>query len=179
MTDIEAAWLAGFLEGEGCFVYRGNSPKVQVCSTDKDVIEKAAALMMDLVKINTSARPAPRKTVYTTMACGNRAIKVMSAILPYMCTRRAEKIRSILQQCSERTGPRRGERQKLSKLKELDVKKMLLQYKLGAPQFLLAKQFNVSQSLVSLIVRRKKWAHVQTHESPDIAGATVNTLIGS
>lgn len=42
-------WLAGLLEGEGCFSVRQDgqrrSPKVLINMTDKDVIERVAALV--------------------------------------------------------------------------------------------------------------------------------------
>lgn len=38
-------WLAGLLEGEGCFTYSGSTPMVQLQMTDKDVVERASLLL--------------------------------------------------------------------------------------------------------------------------------------
>lgn len=61
MTQIELAWLAGWLEGEGSFYYilsHGNSPRIliQVFSTDIDVLQKASRLMESkAITLNLSA----------------------------------------------------------------------------------------------------------------------------
>lgn len=41
MTDVEIAWVAGIIEGEGCLLLeRGIYPRVAVTMTDEDVILK-------------------------------------------------------------------------------------------------------------------------------------------
>ncbi len=37
MTDLDIAWLAGLLEGEGSFWFNG-SPRVKVAMTDQDIM---------------------------------------------------------------------------------------------------------------------------------------------
>jgi hypothetical protein len=85
----------------------------------------------------------------------------MQAILPYMGKRRSAKINEILAACEARTGPLRGERQVMSKLTAGSVIEMRNLFSNGDRQVDLAKRFNVSQAQVSLVVRGKKWAHVE------------------
>jgi hypothetical protein len=46
INEEQAAWLAGFLEGEGCFSFQNNgkNPTISASSTDRDVIEKVASM---------------------------------------------------------------------------------------------------------------------------------------
>ena len=70
MTDLESAWLAGLLEGEGYFQItkpRHHHPTqvvIRLSMTDKDVVEKAAKLLNN-IPINQKARTTERKTIYT------------------------------------------------------------------------------------------------------------------
>jgi hypothetical protein len=54
ITTIEIAWLAGLVEGEGCLSYgrtdrrypgKANSIRIHVGMSDRDVIERAAAIL--------------------------------------------------------------------------------------------------------------------------------------
>ena len=42
MTDLEIAWIAGILEGEGCFTCDTKTTRlrVQCVMTDKDIIDR-------------------------------------------------------------------------------------------------------------------------------------------
>jgi hypothetical protein len=44
MTESDLAWLAGLLEGEGCFHFT-RTAYVVISMTDEDIIERAASLM--------------------------------------------------------------------------------------------------------------------------------------
>jgi hypothetical protein len=101
MTDIEIAWLAGLLEGEGSFYHSwtcGNPyPRIYVCSTDKDVIEKVANLMNSKVHLRSErSLKLGWSTQWATSLQGRKATNIMKAILPYMGERRSSKIRSLL-----------------------------------------------------------------------------------
>lgn len=100
MTDIEIAWLAGFLEGEGSFGVSGkHTIGIWLQTTDGDVIEKAAKLMGSLVH-GPYTRPSDigknRKPVFTTTLCSSKAADVMRLIRPHMGARRGAKIDEIL-----------------------------------------------------------------------------------
>jgi hypothetical protein len=105
MTHEELCWLAGWLEGEGCFCFK-DSPRgarilVQVFSTDLDVLERAATLMMST---NILTIP-PRACVGTqwksrggwrTEVQGQKAADLMRLLLPLMGRRRSAAISAAL-----------------------------------------------------------------------------------
>lgn len=50
MNDLELAWVAGLLEGEGCFTVKGNAGikrniAVRCQMTDKDVLDRLATFV--------------------------------------------------------------------------------------------------------------------------------------
>ena len=103
MTELELHWLAGWLEGEGCFgVSKRRSSSlhfyVSVNTTDRDVAERAASLL----KVNV--RPQKPKTYglskkplyHLSLGRMTEAISLMRQLLPIMGERRSAKIRSLL-----------------------------------------------------------------------------------
>lgn len=91
-------WLAGLLEGEGCFmlaksVPRGN-PRISLAMADLDVVMKATALI-GAGSISTSNRLG-RRPIYTFVVTGIPAYEVMEAIRPFMGRRRGAKIDEIM-----------------------------------------------------------------------------------
>lgn len=56
--------------------------------------------------------------------------------------------------------PTRGERNGCAKLTEADVRSIRAQAAAGVSQYRLAKEFGVSQGLVSKVVRRANWRHL-------------------
>jgi hypothetical protein len=105
-TEVEVAWFAGILEGEGCFSImrysrRGgksrDSLRVFVQMTDRDVIERAA-------KIGEATTPPrcrkPQKAHWTPgwycLWSGAHAERVMRMVLPYMGERRSAAIQEAL-----------------------------------------------------------------------------------
>src|SRR5690242_18360085 len=95
MTETEIAWLAGLLEGEGCFTLankKTGQPAVTINMTDRDVIERAAALM-GAKNVLIKKREKPHwKTAFVAQIRGYKAEKVMSIVLPHMGARRSSKI---------------------------------------------------------------------------------------
>lgn len=105
MTKTEVAWLAGLLEGEGCFNlkryskykphYR-DSLRVQVSMTDRDVVERVAHLIHYTGTIQEQTRGEPRQTAYIVAVSGQEAADIMLAVRPYMGIRRGAKIDELL-----------------------------------------------------------------------------------
>ena len=104
ITVKEIAWLAGLLEGEGCFGQalsnaRGQrylSPLVALNMTDRDIVEKARRLMRSSRIIVRKPTRANHKPIYRTYLNGANAIAVMMTVLPFMGERRAERIKACI-----------------------------------------------------------------------------------
>ena len=98
-------WLAGLLEGEGCFTTadsgtsgRYKTPLISLAMTDHDVVEAAANQMTRLGRrvLCRSIRCLPSgKRAYQVQTTGLPAMRIMLTILPFMGRRRAIKIRYI------------------------------------------------------------------------------------
>lgn len=109
MTDIELYWVAGLLEGEGCFnVSFAGSFRVTVkCNmTDEDVIRR----LHKIVGAGTVRGPVEKKAQngrgkpqwIWTLGRTQGAEELMRALHPLMGTRRAAKIDAILRLLAER-----------------------------------------------------------------------------
>jgi hypothetical protein len=108
MTDIDASWLAGLLEGEGYFQItkpRHHHPTqvvIRLSMTDKDVVERAAKLLNN-VPINEKAKTTERKTIYAiSLSKRDEVEKVLLQILPHMGNRRTQRINECLEVIQER-----------------------------------------------------------------------------
>lgn len=97
----DIAWLAGLLEGEGCFLLTGpnkTSPRISLNMTDKDIVERVAALTgVKSIHIRERRSKNPNhKDQWCLCIGGNRAIGVMQTIYTFMGTRRKAKIRDVI-----------------------------------------------------------------------------------
>lgn len=105
-TDVEIAWLAGLLEGEGCFGYYNSAPSIQLQMTDEDIVIRAATLMNAKMRSVWKPRGKPTyKPVYSCALRGPDCVAWMEAVLPFMGARRGAVIRDILHKWSLRTKP--------------------------------------------------------------------------
>lgn len=106
MSEVETAWLAGLLEGEGYFgaskvgktKSRNRTLRVSLVMTDKDVVEKAHRLTGVSTRLGFYApkdRPSWNPS-WSVRWAGKDAEDLMRAILPYMGERRAGRIRECL-----------------------------------------------------------------------------------
>jgi len=99
---IELAWLAGLLEGEGCFMAtrkgrnKAANVEVTVKMTDRDVIEHVAAVWNAGVYLEPPPHGLSKKQAYSTCLTGKRARRMMSLLCPYMGARRRAKIETLL-----------------------------------------------------------------------------------
>lgn len=95
ITRDELLWLAGLLEGEGSFdAHRGKYPRVRLAMTDRDVVGRAASLMG--TEFRLALHPAPAKATWHSEVSGEKAAEIMRAILPFMGTRRSQRIADVL-----------------------------------------------------------------------------------
>lgn len=113
MNQKQICWLAGLLEGEGCFsplkytkasgeeTYR---PRIQIHMNDRDVLERVAEFCG--VGNVTGPYGAGRggnpnaQGFYKWAISGSEAGKIMQAVLPFMGARRASKITEVLLLCT-------------------------------------------------------------------------------
>jgi hypothetical protein len=95
VTSEDWAWLAGLLEGEGCFsLARDRYPAVSLDMTDRDVVERAAE-MMGAPSVCEQPNPG-KKTSWRTRSNGLTALAVMVNVSPYLGVRRRAKVREVL-----------------------------------------------------------------------------------
>lgn len=97
MNRDDLMWLAGLCEGEAYFGARKDTglPRISVEATDRDVVGRVATLIGGKVRarLQRSDRSAP---TYVTEVGGQKAISVMTTLLPHMGARRSTKILKIL-----------------------------------------------------------------------------------
>ena len=92
----DLCWLAGLIEGEGCFCTKKNwgSPTIVISMTDQDVVEKAAEIMGARVY---GPLKTPRLPQYRLVVYGSKAIQWMRILHQFMGNRRRAKIESIME----------------------------------------------------------------------------------
>ena len=108
MHELDLYWLAGLLEGEGCFGttvnhkrYKGEEygiyryPEISLGMTDGDIVDRVAELFETKVWIQ-KPRSDKHQTVYRTALTGSRAKALMEKLYPLMGERRSRKIQQIL-----------------------------------------------------------------------------------
>ena len=92
-------WLAGILEGEGTFMSgppsRPNAPIVRISMTDRDVVERSAALLNRAVT-PLRARQPHYKQPFVTQLRGVEAVDLMLATRPTFGLERAAQIDRVL-----------------------------------------------------------------------------------
>lgn len=93
-------WLAGLLEGEGCFYIQNKSDRpyqqhsLRLSMSDKDIVERAAEIMGCNVHGHTKLKSG--KTMYRAIVYGPQAAGWMMTLYPLMGQRRQKKIREVL-----------------------------------------------------------------------------------
>lgn len=98
MTNTQIAWLAGLLEGEGCFQFtKNNSPKFTIRMTDEDVIRRVGRMLSVTVLLEQKYKShLGIKPTWCVHVYGEPALKIMRLVLPYTGERRSEKIQSVI-----------------------------------------------------------------------------------
>lgn len=99
ISSIKIAWIAGILEGEGCFGLQnhGKTPNITLRMTDYDTVYKARMILGGGSKISQQSYPEMNwKTSYSCIVIGKRAIEWMMTIYKFMGKRRKEKIKEII-----------------------------------------------------------------------------------
>jgi hypothetical protein len=106
-NPLDAAWLAGIMEGEGSFCFLKNGKrksgviKIQIGMTDRDVIDRVAKLMENAPVYNLRIRP-DRKPAYLVAKTGYAAERIMIFLRPMMGERRKSQIDESLSKWQSR-----------------------------------------------------------------------------
>lgn len=99
MTDLELAWLAGLLEGEGSFLRPPPSdlkrPRISIEMTDEDVMQRVADLV-GLKLVRPRIRQVHWKPSFRLAIRGPKAVDLMKRLYPLMGKRRQEQIDQAL-----------------------------------------------------------------------------------
>ena len=98
ITTNQIYWIAGLLEGEGCFglSYDNKYPNIKVGMVDLDTIEKARDIMCKSAKIIHEKRKQEWKDYFKFGIHGTKAIEWMMTLYPLMSNRRKNKIKQCL-----------------------------------------------------------------------------------
>lgn len=159
--DQDLYWLAGLLEGEGCFRnhYNGHCT-IQLGMTDQDVVERVGGFFGS--KIYYRQNLPPRKDSYEARVAGHKAYLLMQALLPLMGLRRASKIREALfihenRPLKGRNGQRSWNEGLVGpKLSDVQVKQILVEWHADSSygkQSELARKYDVTSQRIGQIVR--------------------------
>lgn len=96
-------WLAGLLEGEGCFhaqrqgiKRRRSLPIIVIAMCDEDVVRRAHGVMKPTSTVKLDAQDAPRQPQYRLTVAGRCAAGWMMTLYPLMGVRRQARIREVL-----------------------------------------------------------------------------------
>lgn len=103
MTENEAAFVAGLLEGEGCFDFNASDvryPRIRCETTDKDVAYRLLALAGGRITEPKRRQPHHKQSYMWFLNGRDRVRPVLEAIRPWMSQRRGEKIDFLLRSYS-------------------------------------------------------------------------------
>jgi hypothetical protein len=104
---LERAWLAGLLEGEGCF-YRAKRRNgattlgIRLQMTDRDVVERArdalgfGAVSTCRPRVRTDGAPDSKRESYAITATGAKAIEAAKELRWMLGARRSARIAELL-----------------------------------------------------------------------------------
>lgn len=152
-------WLAGLLEGEGCFCFN-RTPRVILCMTDEDIVARVATLWGAPYHKN-KIHGTQKKVSFTTTIHGEKAILCMSTIRPFMGVRRSAKIDRVIEVARARPGIARGERCGAAKLSDGQAEAIRNAFvkgsrKVGERSSDLARRFGISQSALWYVINRRQ-----------------------
>jgi hypothetical protein len=106
VTRDDLVWLAGYLEGEGCFrtgldSHGSRRITISVNSTDEDVLSRAAALLGNRNVYKHQPKKANWSLLYETAVSGKAAAELMIILFPLMGKRRKLQIAKAIKVWSD------------------------------------------------------------------------------
>jgi hypothetical protein len=106
LSDTDLAWLAGLLEGEGCFSMtvrtRYKTPYTQIVvaltMTDRDVLDRFVSIIGGHENVREFKDDRPNNSqAWCVHVTGYRAADLMRLVRPLMHARRAARIDQVLE----------------------------------------------------------------------------------
>jgi len=83
-TEV-AAWVAGYLDGEGCFTTNSlSSILVDVSNTHLPSLERLKALFGGTIRLKSSTSPAAWRRAYSWRVHGEKAERLIHTIRPFL-----------------------------------------------------------------------------------------------
>ena len=108
MKKLEAAWLAGIIEGEGSFVVGPHRPKhgthtaVSVNMTDEDVVRRLETVSGVGAVYGPRSRGPHKPQWMWVVTKVSDVVTLVEALLPWMGKRRTVAAKKLLQACQEK-----------------------------------------------------------------------------
>lgn len=87
----EIAWLAGHLEGEGCFGAR----TLQSAATDRDTITRVATLFGTPVGVRVPKNPTHQPCYTVSLSKASSVVSLLDQIIPFLFTRRTNAAQTL------------------------------------------------------------------------------------
>jgi hypothetical protein len=83
MKETQKAYIAGYLDGEGCFRWHGYSPEVGVKSCNPYPMKLISSIFGGTV-VKQKAKTKGNKSVYSLRYYGQTAVDLLDCILDYL-----------------------------------------------------------------------------------------------
>lgn len=98
VSILQIYWLAGLIEGEGCFSYGNHQATVRVSTTDHDTALRLQSISGLGRVASLPQRPNCKPAWLWRVTRSSEAVGLMMTIYPLLSRRRQNKIREILSQ---------------------------------------------------------------------------------
>jgi hypothetical protein len=168
IRSVDIAWLTGLLEAEGMFTMSGRSITILVNMTDRDIIERAAALIGGQV-YDLPIRPR-RKPVWRAQLKGPHAAGWMMTMYAWLGTRRQRQVERALSEWLAMPYVRISP----------DIERSIVAaWEAGARnKSALGRRFGVSRDTVYAVLVRQGDLHVMEHHRRNVTPIDVAWLAG-
>ena len=93
MNSVDWAWVAGLLEGEGCFSFNSNGyPRITLQMTDEDIVSRIANYFDVSMHFRPSKNPKHKDTYQLAIIKTEKLIECYCELYPFLGERRRGKL---------------------------------------------------------------------------------------
>ena len=114
----QITYIAGYLDGEGCFTYPKKSPRVYVSNTHKPTLDNFQKYFGGTIRLRDRGAGDTRDG-YEWSVYGDRAIAVLETMLPYLQEKQAQAALMLARRRESRGEAREKLERMLGELKRL------------------------------------------------------------